>query len=323
MTRDEEGHRVYKIKHLVVTDVLTDGPAQALTTPGLPVPGDVWIVGTDVDVWAWCRQEATVTPHQGKEGEPGYHWAVEQTFSTKPTKRCYESQFNNPLMEPQKVSGSFVRYTEEGQLDKDGVPMVNSAFERIRGPQNEWDNSRPQIVIEQNVPLLQLELLVALRDTVNDSLLWGLPSRTIKLSDIKWSRQMFGMCYFYYTRTFTFDVNYDTWDRRVLDEGTKALRGKWQTDPASASFKQYVLDPDIADNPQAYLNPVNFVRYRDFHGEPGRVILNGYGRPWDTGTVPVGTSVGTGTGDDTVAGTRLLQKYSEADFTLLGIPLYF
>ena len=322
MQRDEEGHRTYRIKHLVVSDTLTDGPAQALTTPGLPVPGSIWIVGTDLDLWAWCRQEATVTPHQSKEGEPGYHWAVEQTFTTKPTKRCYEQQFTNPLTEPQKVSGSFVRYTEEGQYDKDGRPIVNSAFERIRGPQNEWDNSRPQVVVEQNVPLLELDLLAAMRDTVNDLPLWGLPARCVKLSDIKWSRQMYGMCFFYYTRTLTFDVNYETWDRRILDEGTKALRGKWVTDPTSAFFRQYVVDRDL-DYDEAHLSPVNFIKYKDFHGEPARVILNGAGRPWDPGHVPTGTSVGTGTGADTTPGTITVRKYAEADFTLLGIPLYF
>lgn len=323
MQRDEDGHRTYKVRHLVVTDALTDGPAVALTTPGLPVPGSIWIVGTDIDVWAYCRQEATVAMAQAKDGEPGYHWVVEQTFSTKPGKRCYENQFEDPLLEPQKISGGFTRYTEEGQFDKDGLPIVNSAWERLRGPQNEWDNSRPQVVIQQNVALLQLDLLVSMRDTLNDSELWGVPARCIKLSDIRWERQLYGTCYVYYTRTFTFDVNYSTWDRLILDEGTKALRGKWITDPASAFFKQWVIDDDLINDDRAHETPANFIKFKDFHGENARVILNGRGRPWDPGHVPTGTSVGTGTGDDTTAGQILVQKYAESNFLLLGIPTVF
>ena len=74
MIRDGEGHRIYKLKLLVVSTTSLDGPATVLQTPGLPVYGSVWAVDNDVDLWAWCKWDAEVTPAYSTE--PGRHWEV-------------------------------------------------------------------------------------------------------------------------------------------------------------------------------------------------------------------------------------------------------
>ena len=61
LTRDSDGHRTYKLRHLV-RGATTDGPANALRTPGLPLPGAWWIVDDDIDLWAWCLPDAEVEP---------------------------------------------------------------------------------------------------------------------------------------------------------------------------------------------------------------------------------------------------------------------
>lgn len=261
MTRDSEGHREYKIKHRVKSDDETDGPANAIRTAGLPVPGSIWDYDNDVDPYAYCKMDATVTPALDDQRQKFF--IVEQTYSTKPdSKSCKDSQFENPLLMPMKVSGSFVKFTEERSHDRFGKRIRNSAWELIRGPHNEWDANRPQIKIEQNVLNLELDLFTQMIDTVNKYPLWGLPPRTIKLSSVPWSANFYGTCLVYYTRTLEFDIryrrvfgissevvltgtgtlnpvslgDYETFDRDLLDEGTKVLRGHWRKDG------HYILD---------------------------------------------------------------------------------
>jgi hypothetical protein len=260
LARDADGHRTYKVRHLVVAD----GPATALTTPGLPAPGAVWSFPNDVDNWAWCRADADVKLHQEREGE-GRTWAVDQTFSTRPPERCQTTAVADPLLEPQQVSGSSVRYSEEATEDRFGNPVVNSAHEPLRGPPVEFDANRSQVVIAQNVAALELALCESLRDHVNDAPLWGLAARCVKLSDFSWEKKYQGSCQPYYTRKFTFDLHPGTFDREALDEGTKMLAGDWsETDPPVYTPKAWA---DAG-------NPAHFVQAKDRAGENIRVVLN-------------------------------------------------
>jgi hypothetical protein len=270
MVRDEDGHRDYKVKYLVRADT-TDGPANVIRTPGLPGPGTFWQIDDDEDLWAWRKWNATVKVHKEKEGDPSEWWIVEMLFSTKPPKNCKDAHVEDPILEPQRLSGSFSNYNEEATRDRHGRPILTSSHEVIRGPQVEFDKNRAQIKVEQNVLDLEIALWSPMVDTVNDDVLWGMPRRTIKLSNVSWDRKHYGQCYFYYARTFTFDVRFETFDRDLLDEGTKALNGHWEDG-------LWVLDNIDGAAPQ-FRNPNHFKRFTDRDGNPCRVILNGEGLP--------------------------------------------
>ena len=272
--RDAEGHREYTIKYLVKAD-LDDGPANVLQTPGLAVPGAFWIIDADVDLWAWCRPDAQVQQYNIKEGDPHRWWSVEQKFGTKPpdNQRCQDQQIENPLLEPQKVSGSFTKFSEEALFDRFGRRVLNSSFEQIRGAQAEFDSTRQQVRIEQNVALLQLDVVSAMKDTVNAFPLWGLPRRIIKLTGFSWERKFYGQCFLYYTRIFEFEIRYEGWDRDILDEGSKVLRGKWNLTTGLWQLDQIA---GAAPNP---LNPSHFDRFQDRKGDYARTILDGAGQP--------------------------------------------
>lgn len=321
---DSEGHREYTIRWRVESDNGLDGPANVMNCPGLPLPGSLWLVDNDVDIWAWCRLTKSVTPDQTyDEGERVYHWIVEQTFSTKPTKRCGEQQFEDPLLEPMKVLGGTAQRQIEGATDRYGSIIANSAFEPFTGTQNEWDDNISEVQIEQNVPDLQLGLVTLLMrrgGVVNSVPMWGVGARCVHLKNWSWSKEYYGFCYYYYKRKFMFQVREDTFDRDLDDYGTMALRGQWNMDPESVTYRQYILAPDIADDPNAHANPLNFVKYKDAHGENAKVLLNGFGRPYDPGTF-ISAVTGTGTGADTEPGVITVEYYDEADLvTLLGLP---
>lgn len=303
MVRDRQGHREYKLGHKV-DGHKKDGPANVLQTPGLPLPGSLWIIDFDIDVWAYCTHEARVNPKLGEDEGPNTVWDVEQVFSTKPEKRCQDTQFEDPLLEPIKIRGSTNTYQEEGTVDRFGYAITNSSYEQIRGPQNEWDAGRDVIVIEHNVAVLNHSLCTSMRHHVNDRTMWGYPARTIKMSDFTWSEHYYGTCHKYFTRVFTFEIRQEGWDRDVMDEGTKALKGHWDI---NGDWQLEFIGGSV---PSPH-NPAHFIRITDVNGNPMRSLLDGAGKPLnvsvDTGTGTAGAPVGIN-----------IQKYHNANFFLLG-----
>lgn len=288
---DDAGDRTYYLKVRIESDDKNDGPATIMSTAGLPVPGSIWAYGNDSDPWAWCRQGIKLEKEKGyQEGDYTQQWDLTFTFSTKPVPpdqgggyKCQDAKVEDPLLEPAKVSGSFVKYTEEGVRDRFGVPILTSSHERLSGAQNEWDNNRPQIKISINVPILNLGLVAQYVDRVNSVPLWGLDRRCIKLSEATWAKKYHGQCYVYYTWDWTFDIRYEGWDRELTDAGTKVLQGHWNSPDAETD--EWILDRigvdslgnDIDPDPN---NPSHFVLFQDRKGNACPVILNGRGLPY-------------------------------------------
>lgn len=305
---DESGHRTYRITFLVHSDSKFDGPALVMQTPGLPVPGSIWAFGNDLDVYAWCRPGMRVrrAPTVRSTG-PVPDWHVERTFSTRPAapmggtssgrpggsgpgkggnrQGCHDGRVEDPLLEPQGVSGSFLRRPDEWGYDVNGDPILTSSYEEFPADKLGFEVVNPTVSVEQNVPALELALCTSMLNTLNNTSLWGLPARTWRLSEFDWERKYHGQCYPYYVRKFKFEANYHvivnpftgdpellpSWDKTLPDQGNKVLRGKWDR-----TADRYVVDSD-ADP----LAPKDFSRYQDKDGNVTTVILNGAGRPYD------------------------------------------
>lgn len=282
-TRDAEGHREYKITSLVISTDSRDGPATVLQTPGLYLPGATWSVDNDLDVWAWCYPNAEVTPLVTKEKNK--HWEVTQTFGTKGPaggegrrQRCNDNNIEDPLLEPQKVSGSFTNKSVEAYYDRFGNPIRSSSHEQFRGAVVEFDEHSATVRIEQNVIALGLSTFSAMVNTVNSTPMWGMQRRQIKLSNVTWERKYFGQCFAYYTRVFEFEISGRGFDRDILDEGDKALYGNWGR--AADGVDYWVLKnlpgTNTAPDPS---NPAHFKRVTDREGNLMRVVLDGHGKP--------------------------------------------
>lgn len=324
--RGDDMHRTFKVKQLVKAD-FTDGPKTVMDCPDLPTIGDTWAFYDDEDVWAFCWPTRTVTPFMAKEGDPGRDWEVESTFSTKPipNKRCGDQSIEDPLLEPQKYSGSFVKYVKEAVTDMFGDLILTSSHEQVRGPQVEFDANRPTVKIEQNVPSLELELFSQMVDTVNDAPLWGLNARCVKLSNVSWERLFYGDCYYYYKRVLDFDISFNTFDRCILDEGTMVLNGEWSKEDDSWVVMPFVIG---GPNPDPS-NPLHFIQFPDRMGNTGsRVILNGAGLPAYTDITILDTSswrrgLQTKTGSASGAGNIGIFYYPESNMLLLDVPTSF
>lgn len=334
-SRDDELDREYFLECLVQTSSRSDGPATVMQCPGLPVPGSLWNFGNDVDDWAWCRGMLEVQIHEEREGDGHVVWKTRQKFSTKPPKgneqrrdesNCYDQAAQDPLSEPDRVSGAFTKERREaefaftsiawfqgnteqsrinaGDTTARGTPVklriTNSAYEQIRGASAEFDELMPSITIEQNVPVLQNDKLFQYRHHVNKYPMWGVQARCVKLSGVRWQRQFYQQCYRYYTRVLEFEIDPNGFDKDVNDEGQMHLRGQWNG--AGTSFT-YAADA----NP---FNPQDYIALKDRSGQPLRRLLNGIGK--------LATQV-----DGTDEGSIFIQYYAEADFMELGVPLNF
>lgn len=303
--RTKEGHKEFTVIHRVRTDSKNDGPAIVMACPGLPTRSSIWAFGNEIALWAMCTGERTVEMDQVKEGRPGVYWRVEDKFSTDRSSRerdsCQGEDVEDPLLEPQKISGSFAKRRVEATTDKDGKPILSISFERLTGPAVEFDESDPAVTIEQNVADLDLETIASMDNTVNDAPLWGLAARCIKLSVESWSRKPYGTCSFYYTRQFRFDIKYDTFDREVPSIGHKALDGYWVG--RTWELNSIEVDGSTVDPDPNY--PSDFTEFRDRNDDPGTCLHKSDGTPAQT--------------DEEVA-TITVQKYAESNFLLLGIP---
>lgn len=288
LSRNDVGHRSYKISWLVRVPDPTYGPGLALNAPGIPLIGAPWIFGAENDPWAFCLPTATVKPHI-VANEPNVLWVVDQTFSTIPMTRCSDTSITDPLAEPPTISGNFVRFQKMAQRDRNNALILSSSFEPITGI--EKDASRPSVEIGLNDLVLDLGTITQMIDTLNDAPLWGLSKRKVKLSSISWSRKLFGTCNFYYTKRFNFEVRFEGFDLDdVVDKGFKKFRD------------------EMGDDRQ---DPNDYVVAKDLTGEnpPQAILLDGNGSPLADPLNPHFL--------DTI------ELYDESNFLSLGIPSSF
>lgn len=335
--RDENGHRTWSLGFLTYSDDPGDGPAKHMTTAGLPLPGAVYAIHNDLDTYAWCTGQTNISSFQQPGEDTLLHYLHTFEFSTKPrgrrnddrgqSKRCADVTIQNPLVEPPRTSGGSIRYTEEAWFDRNGDSIQNTAFEPVKGPSVEFDKSRGQVVVEQNVINLQLAFCSKMVDKVNKYPLWDLPARFWKLSEFHWERKLYGTCFFYYTRRFVFEsafrpdielVKYaepaqldavlSGWDRDIQDESSLVLNGSWVTIPLTG-VRQYVVHPVVPGGIQPdFRNPQHYIALKDPHGAGNvRMVLSRSERGAPMKSL-----------DD--ANYFTVEKYGEADFVQLGIP---
>ena len=351
---DNDGHRGYKASALVESTTLLDGPYDVLQLFGIPRVGDPYTLYGGTDEYALCQPGRTVVPHESDNGKVKI-WKVNLTFSTKPNGRCQEASFTTPLEEPMKIKITSNKRTVEATQDRFGLPIRNSAHELVKGPIIEFDEGTLTVEIEQNVLNSELNLVTLCFNRVNSGPLWGLGRRKIRLTGASADRQVFGRCSYYWHRSLKFDIDDKTFDRDVLDEGTKVLQGHWATKaeleasgtgtPTGTGTQGqppevgWVIDRINGRLPDPN-NPSHFKRYQDREGNLARVILNGSGLPANTSYFYPVFTPGTGTGTDASVSVRYdplgtglvdlsneggpgyfrVEKYLEANFLLLGIP---
>ena len=302
--RTDDNHREYPVTYLVYTDH-DDNPSVAMRAAGLPTTGSIFNEGIPgVLGFAYCTPFTRARYHGQVSGEPFHFWLVDKKFSTRPLDTVRDDTYTDPTLEPDRLSGSFVKFVQEATKVPGSSPpefYESSSHELIRGPQVEFDNNKPTVIVEKTERTFDLGGLSTFVDTVNDDVVWGLPARTLKLSSLPWTRHyqlLAGGSYqTYFVYRLEFDVDMNTFDRLVPDEGTRVLRGEWVGD---------VWVPDVTADKD---NPQDFIRWTARPEDGGEIIphvlLDGIGNP--------------------VQNTNLvaeieIKHYQEQNFSLLDLP---
>lgn len=289
-SRDNDRHRTYSPKWLVqVDDPYFDGPEVASGAVGLPLLGTRWVFGNDFDIAAVCQPQVQISPYDSNGDAMEFYW-VTQTFSTKPLGDRKNTDPDNPLLTPPEISGGFTKHVRQAVQDNTGKPVMSSSLETFKGKEAEVDDSRHAISIKLRLPSLPLSTYIEYIDRVNSVPMWGLPARCVKLSNVSWSKQFYGEDYqfTYYEVTYEFEIKFDTFDRYILDEGSRVLRTPDAANPAPA-------------NPN---NPKDFVPFT-IKGQPARVLLDGTGKA-------IASEANTT--------YKQFKLYQEKNLLLLGIP---
>lgn len=249
--RDEDGHRYYEIDWHVRTDenyydniayVLSNWPLFAVGAPFNLV--SKWPGISGVDMWAFCTPQLNIAPHPDvKDKAKVADFVVTQYWSTKQSWRCQTFPIENPLLEPPDITGDFVHETRSTKVDRLGQPLRFPNFEPIMGPVTEYKYSYPTVNITFNSATLPLATYVQLINKVNDATLWGLPKRSVRFTDAKWARKVYGSCFYYYTTTYTFEFDINGFDKEIPVEGTLAYSGSGSyLDPRSFKTAKGITD---------------------------------------------------------------------------------
>jgi hypothetical protein len=281
LKRDDDGHRDYELEWFIGTNTRADGPQVVLNCPGLPALGTAYNLGNDADAWAFAYPGATVHRTK-KQPSSGRHWILTQKFSTKPLNRCQTAAIEDPLLEPPKIGYAFNGETKEFTHDRHGNPILNSAMQQVRGKAVEGDDDKITVWIEQNLLTIDNAQLKDFRGALNDSALWGLAAREVRLFRAQIDKLYYGVCTSYYRRRLEFEIG--DFDRRIIDRGTMRLK----------------TGGDAAD-------PRDYERAKDSNGENVEMILNLAGQAWD-GVSPEDPSFE-------------VEFYGERNLALLGIPV--
>lgn len=245
-SRDVDGYREYWADWLVECDGETDGPQAALFASGLPGAGSAYVLPEpceDYDPWAFCTPERECKKHPNyseDDGAPDYY-IVSSHYTTKPMKRCNSTEIEDPLNEPPRISGGFDKILKQRLTDRNGVPLLYLSYERIKGPVVERRTGLPTVTVEVNLPTLPIGAMVPTVECLNDATFWGYAARWVRLADIVWSRKLYGVCFFYYTATYTFEFKQGGYDIPILNEGMKQLKDGVDIEDAKPTDFEFIL----------------------------------------------------------------------------------
>lgn len=239
-THNSLWQRTYKRQFRVETDSRTDGPVtiRLATDGGSPpaplvprVGGSYFVTSTEKDLGAFVTNVTTAFEDFNELG--GLAWIVTLDYGPYDA-----SSFGpDPTAWPMLVSFGSARYERVVTVDQAGAPILNSAGDPFDEPVT-VDDSRSVITVERNELVKYVAgtggggsvgfdptLAERYRDKVNASPWNGFAAKTVKCSGITTGNQQYdsNAQVWYYTVSYVFEINRDTWVKHLLDQGFNVL----------------------------------------------------------------------------------------------------
>jgi hypothetical protein len=252
---DSLWHRTYKRQFRVVTDNKWTGALAVRSA--IPVAlGNAYLLKDDTgtaiehDDWAFCTKiEAAV------ESEDDLSWRVTVEYG------YYDATIfgEQPLEHPIKISWGLTRFDTplEQATDPntgDIIAVVNSAGDYFDPPPTK-DDSRWKLSIVRNEQTYDPSYADTYRDAVNNAVWFGglFDVGTAKCCGILGTLQYNPTCGYYYEVTYEFEINYNTWKKKILDQGLYTLDSSNVYSPALDDKGAPVTQPVLLDGAGAKL----------------------------------------------------------------------
>ena len=266
--------RYYTLVYRVTCDNSYDGPvtirnatkegADGKIGPWLPAIGTSYFVSaTEKDLgsflneveYTWEDQTAAGSVTEGLTN-PGCVWVVKCSYSP------YDAgAFGpDPCQWPIRMSFGSEKYQKVILVDYNGNPILNSAGCPYEDPA-QVDNSRSIITVKTNIPLVSYEgangvvaafdptMPEAYRDKINNDTWNGFPQYQVKMNSITTGDEQYDSNNqrYYYEVTFEIDINRDTWQINILDQGKQVLDGSGEPTPLLTAEGQLIDEPVLLD----------------------------------------------------------------------------
>jgi hypothetical protein len=251
----ESGHRTYTSVFRVYTDTVYDGASTVMIYGGLPQLGDPYLWGNSFDYGARLNALPVVRLERDDQNARKI-WIATCTYTTR-GRQLEQQPPDDPLTWPWKVSGDADEWTEEAAEDVDGEPLMNSAFQQLRGKQVERFRTRRKWVLTKNFATVNQTMIDYFEGSVNRSTITILgavyPPETLYMRRITFTREWYAYNTPYFPHTFNIDCNPEGFRRKIIDKGTmQVIPGTGNVfDPADMTA---ITDPVTEDQIERYLD---------------------------------------------------------------------
>lgn len=204
----------------VTTSDPTAGAKAVMAATGIPQIGTTYSTsgaGAEADAGAFV-----VGLEARESSDDGKGWDV--TVQYGPYNASLFSV--NPTSWPSKVTWSAHKYERALFFDKSNNAILNSAGDPFGEPVT-VDDSRTVMTVVRNelASTFSMTLAESYRDTINTGIWNGYAAKTVKCSSITTGELQYdsNAQVWYYTVTYIFEINRDTWVKKVLDHGYAEL----------------------------------------------------------------------------------------------------
>jgi hypothetical protein len=250
----ESAHRTYSSTFRLFTDSVNDGASTVMIYSGLPQLGDPYLWGNSWDYGARMNSLPVVRLER-EDQQARKIWIATCTYTTI-GRQLEEQPPDNPLDHPWKVSGDADEWTEEAEKDINGSPLMNSAFQQLRGKQVERFRSRRKLTLSKNFPIVNQLWIDHFEGSINRSsvriLGMNYPPNHLYMRRITFTREWYAYGTPYFPHTFQIDVHKDGFLRKIVDKGTMQLRDGGN--PFNPGDMVPILNLQTKDQMERYLN---------------------------------------------------------------------
>jgi len=237
---DAEGTHTYTNVYIVLTDDKDDGADTArgagAVALGLPDYNDSWAWGNDSNSNALAKTRSADIASLD-ETSPYYRkWKVTIGYTTAGQSRDpaggggsgsgSEEGIQDPLLEPWKLSGSYIQTTRRTSVDKNGANVTNSADEPILF---DVPSGYDSLIMNGNTATISLTTRAANVTKSNSTAMWGLAVRQVYLNQWSWDIAYRGTTPYFVNRLEWWiarpisgtPTNDGLWNEWVVDWGTQ------------------------------------------------------------------------------------------------------